>query len=67
VHPISRQPRSIGKFLQLQGLRQIAGASFADAEAREDLAEQIVRTELAGDAGECVLSKPQLFGKELPR
>src|SRR5688500_6134373 len=41
-------------------------ASFADAEAAEDLPQQIVGGELARDAAQGDLREPQLLGEELP-
>src|SRR5688500_16804662 len=55
-----------GQFRSYNGLCESQALPFADTEAREDLAEQIVRAELAGDAGKRVLRKAQLLGKELP-
>ena len=40
-------------------------ALLADAEAREDAAEQIVRREFARDFAEGLLSNAQFFGDEL--
>jgi hypothetical protein len=39
---------------------------FADTEPAEDLAQEIVRAERAGDAGKLIVRKPQFLGKELP-
>ena len=42
-----------------------SAALLADAEPAEDHAEQVVGTELAGDAGELVLRQPQFLGKQV--
>src|SRR5512134_1386343 len=39
---------------------------LADAEAREDLAEQLVRREFAGDGRKCPVGEPQLLCEQLP-
>src|SRR2546423_14392253 len=40
---------------------------FADAEPAEDLAEQIIRRELAGDLAQAHLCEPQLLGEQVER
>src|SRR5215210_1969905 len=40
--------------------------SFPNAKAAENLAEQIIRGEFAGDGGKRRLREAQLFGEELP-
>lgn len=42
--------------------RRGATVLLADAEPAENYAEQVVGTELAGDAGELVLREPQFLG-----
>ena len=54
------------------GLTQLSRAgltcprSLADAEAAEDLAEQVVRSEFAGDGAERGVREAQLLGEDLP-
>src|SRR5262245_802581 len=43
----------------------VVSALFADAEAREDAAEQVIRREFAGDLVQVLLRGAQLLGDEL--
>ena len=44
---------------------RVALVSLSDAEAREDLAEQVVARELAGELAQAHLRVAQLLGREL--
>ena len=62
-----RAPQRTQRFRAQRHRRSAAptrGRSFADAEAPEDDAEQIVRGELAGDRGQRVLRLAQFLGEE---
>src|SRR5438445_12281986 len=57
----------VSSFMRGSRVRSRDCVLLADAELREDHAQQVVRAELAGDLVERVLREPQLLGDEVQR